>query len=247
MTGRLVLVPGVGGGPWLWQHQLDHLSDLVRTEVLVLDEQATRAEMAQYVLDRVTGTFSLAGHSLGGWVAQEVAARAPDRVEKLFLCDTWTRSAPGTVESLDRYRRHLERDRDGALEAHFDRLLAPGRYTDREFCRRLRAWQRRMPVSGYVRQLRALARDHPTVELLPRIAADTLVVRGRHDRVVHPDEAPLLASSVHRAALALIEDAGHCTPIEQPQALTAVMRLWRTRGPAGGAAAGEPTAKPAGG
>ncbi|MFE6911418.1 alpha/beta fold hydrolase [Streptomyces erythrochromogenes] len=232
MTGRLVLLPGVGGGPWLWRHQLDHLSDLVRTEVLVLDEQATRAEMAQHVLDRVTGTFSLVGHSLGGWVAQEVAARAPDRVEKLFLCDTWTRSAPGTVEYLDRYRRHLERDRDGALEAHFGHLLAPRRYADREFCRRLRGWQRRMPAAGYVRQLRALARDYPTVELLPRIAADTLVVRGRHDRVVHPDEAPLLASSVHRAALALIEDAGHCTPVEQPQALTAVMRLWLTRGPA---------------
>ncbi|MFE5809258.1 alpha/beta fold hydrolase [Streptomyces sp. NPDC056491] len=96
----------------------------------------------------------------------------------------------------------------------------------------LRARQRRMPVSGYVRQLQALARDCPTVDLLSRIAADTLVVRGRHDRVVHPDEAPLLAASVGRGALALIEDAGDCTPIEQRQALTAVMRLWLTRGPA---------------
>lgn len=232
MTGRLVLVPGVGGGPWLWHHQLNHLSDLVRTEVVVLDEQNTRAEMAEYLLDRVTGTFSLAGHSLGGWVAQEVAARAPDRVDKLFLCDTWTRSAPGTVGYLEDYGRHLERDRDGALEAHFGLLLAPGRYADREFCRRLRSWQRRMPVAGYVRQLGALARDYATVDLLPHIEADTLVVRGRHDRVVHPDEAPLLASSLRHGSLALIEDAGHCTPIEQPQALTAVMRLWLTRGPA---------------
>ncbi|MFE4258060.1 alpha/beta fold hydrolase [Streptomyces sp. NPDC056883] len=232
MTGRLVLVPGVGGGPWLWHHQLKHLSDLVRTEVVVLDAQDTRAEMADHVLDRVTGTFSLAGHSLGGWVAQEVAARAPDRVEKLFLCDTWTRSAPGTVAYLEDYRSHLERDRDGALEAHFGLLLAPGRYADRKFCRRLRSWQRRMPVAGYVRQLGALARDYATVDLLPHIEADTLVVRGRHDRVVHPDEAPLLASSLRHGSLALIEDAGHCTPIEQPQALTAVMRLWLTRGPA---------------
>jgi pimeloyl-ACP methyl ester carboxylesterase len=42
----------------------------------------------------------IAGHSLGGWVAQEVAARAPERVSKLFLCDTWARKPQGTDEYL---------------------------------------------------------------------------------------------------------------------------------------------------
>jgi pimeloyl-ACP methyl ester carboxylesterase len=38
-----------------------------------------------------------------------------------------------------------------------------------------------------------------------------------------------VAQEVAGAALALIEEAGHCSPIEQPQAFTAVMRLWLTR------------------
>jgi hypothetical protein len=35
--------------------------------------------------------------------------------------------------------------------------------------------------------------------------------------------------SIAGHSLALIEEAGHCSPIEQPQAFTAVMPLWLTR------------------
>jgi len=65
--------------------------------------------------------------------------------------------------------------------------------------------------------------------LLPRITADTLVIHGRQDRVVVEEEVEFLADGIAGAALALIEEAGHCSPIEQPQAFTAVMRLWLTR------------------
>ena len=47
--------------------------------------------MAEHVLAVGTQRFSIAGHSLGGWVAQEIAARAPERLSKLFRCDTWAR------------------------------------------------------------------------------------------------------------------------------------------------------------
>ena len=63
----------------------------------------------------------------------------------------------------------------------------------------------------------------------PRITADTLVIHGRQDRVVVEGDVVFLAEGIAGAALALIEEAGHCSPIEQPQAFTAVMRLWLTR------------------
>jgi len=73
-----------------------------------------------------------------------------------------------------------------------------------------------------------LATDYSTEDLLPRITADTLVIRPsrpRRDR----GGSGFLAQGIAGAALALIEEAGHCSPIEQPQAFTAVMRLWLTR------------------
>ncbi|MGW3910256.1 alpha/beta fold hydrolase [Streptomyces sp. NPDC005070] len=38
-------------------------------------------------INRRIGVFSVAGHSPGGWIAQETAAQAPERVNALFLCD----------------------------------------------------------------------------------------------------------------------------------------------------------------
>ena len=55
------------------------------------------------------------------------------------------------------------------------------------------------------------------------------MIHGRQDRVVVEGEVEFLAEGIAGAALALIEEAGHFSPIEQPQAFTAVMRLWLTR------------------
>ncbi|WP_435240355.1 alpha/beta fold hydrolase [Streptomyces cucumeris] len=239
---HIVFIPGVGGREWLWRHQQDALADIATSEVMVLDRQATRAEMAEHVLAHAPEVFSVAGHSLGGWVAQEIAARAPDRVSRLFLCDTWTRMAPGTIAYLDHYAAHLVRDADGALDAHFDQLLHHARYADKGFCARLRAWQRETAPDTYVRQLRALAHDYATERLLPRITADTLVIHGRQDRVVTEEEARFLTGGIAGASLALIEESGHCTPVEQPQAFSAVMRLWLSR--AGEPAPAERVAEP---
>ena len=185
--------------------------------------------MAEHVLAVAPQRFSIAGHSLGGWVAQEVAARAPERVSKLFLCDTWARKPEGTDEYLRNYWTNAERDLDGALTEHFHLLLHEDRYNDDAFCARLQRWQREMGADGYIRQLKALAADYSTEDLLPRITADTLVIHGRQDRVVVEEEVEFLAEGIAGAALALIDEAGHCSPIEQPQAFTAVMRLWLTR------------------
>lgn len=229
MSEHIIFIPGVGGRDWLWRHQMANLADIATSEVMVLDQQTTRSEMADHVLAHTPEVFSIAGHSLGGWVAQEVAARAPQRVSKLFLCDTWTRMSPGTVEYLDGYCAHIARDVDEALNDHFDQLLHKERYADVAFCDRLKAWQREMPSEGYVRQLQALARDYATESLLPDIEADTLVIHGRQDRIIEEEEVRFLTAGIAGAALALIEESGHCTPIEQPQAFTAVMRLWLTR------------------
>jgi pimeloyl-ACP methyl ester carboxylesterase len=115
VSEHIVFIPGVGGRDWLFEHQIKSLADVATSEVLVLDSQTTRAEMADHVLAVAPQHFSIAGHSLGGWVAQEIAARAPERVSKLFLCDTWARKPEGADEYQRNYWTHAERDLDGAL------------------------------------------------------------------------------------------------------------------------------------
>jgi pimeloyl-ACP methyl ester carboxylesterase len=83
-----------------------------------------------------------------------------------------------------------------------------------------------MPVEKYIRQLKALTRDYGTLDLLPKIKTKTLVIHGRQDRVILEEECQFLADHIANAKLALIEQSGHVTPLEQPQAFTALMRLW---------------------
>jgi pimeloyl-ACP methyl ester carboxylesterase len=226
---HVVYLPGVGCREWLFGHQVTHLGDVSTAQVLVLDRQATRADMVDHVLAQAPQRFSLVGHALGGWVAQAVAAAAPDRVGRLFLSDTWTREPVWASEVLRDYWTAAEEDLDEVLNSHVHVLLHESRHLDTEFCTQLARWQRQTSTDGYVRQLKALAADYSTQDLLPRISADTLVIHGRQDRIVPEAEARFVAAGIAGARLALIEDSGHLTPLEQPQAFTAVLRLWLTR------------------
>jgi pimeloyl-ACP methyl ester carboxylesterase len=185
--------------------------------------------MADHVLAHAPPRFAIAGHSLGGWVAQEVAARAPERVSALFLCSTWARVNDGTIDYIRAYARRIAEDYERGLNEHFDQLLYQDRYAEPEFCAWLKRSQRLTPAAAFIRQLEALMGDYSTERLLPQIEADTLVIHGRHDRIIDEDEARFLVEHVPHASVSLIEEAGHCTPFEQPVAFTAAMRLWLER------------------
>ena len=51
-------------------------------------EADTMAELARILLRRAPRRFALAGLSMGGILAMEVLAQAPERVERLALLDT---------------------------------------------------------------------------------------------------------------------------------------------------------------
>ena len=229
MGEHIIFVPGVGAREWAWEHQQKYLADIATTEVMVLDQQTSRKAMVDYVLAHAPRRFSIAGHSLGGWVAQEIAARAPERVSKLFLCSTWARVNEGTIDYIKAYAQRIASDYDRGLNEHFDQLLYEDRYSEPDYCAWLKRCQRLTPAEAFIRQLEALMDDYSTESLLPQIKADTLVIHGRHDRIIGEDEARFLASHTPGASLSLIEQAGHCTPFEQPVAFTAAMRLWLER------------------
>ena len=63
-------------------------------------------------------------------------------------------------------------------------------------------------------------------DLVPRLgetAAPTLVVVGEEDKPLPPDRARLISAGVPGAELAVIERAGHISPLEQPEALDTAM------------------------
>ncbi len=227
----LILIPGLGGDADAWKHQIDHLKEITEPIVIGLDRQKSRAEMAKFILDHSPPYFALAGHSLGGWVAQEVAAFASDRISKLFLINTWTLPDPRFNEMQ---RQTILRIRAGQLDEvlneHLPRILHPSRLSDKTLTETIRKIQNRCAPETYCRQIQAMIDDYSTLDILSKIHCKTLVIHGREDALFSLKDQETMANGVVKGKLAIIEDCGHVAILERPQATTALMRFFLSYG-----------------
>ena len=234
MKPTLLFLPGLGADEALFRYQIDHLQDIVNPPCVEYRDSATRTEMAEAALQATSGPFALAGMSLGGWVAQEVVHLAPHRVLKLALLNTWAR--PQAPEFCEGWHRAIARVEQGqyeqVLQEYLPSLFHPSRLVDRELIETFLAMCRRVGPAAYLRQLKAMAalERHDSLPDLRLVGCSTLVIHGRQDRIFSLAEHEAIAGAISKAKLAVIEECGHESPLEQPHAVTAQLRTWLLNG-----------------
>ena len=162
------------------------------------------------------------GASMGGMVAQHLAARHPQRVKSLTLMMTTSgaRQLPQPHWKLQAAMlSRPQAPREFAnLMAHYvriARLIGSPAYPaeEGELRGRLeRALRRSYRPAAVARQLAAIAADGDRRALLPRIAAPTQVIHGLQDPLVPVEGGRDLARRIPGAALDLIEGMGHDLP-----------------------------------
>jgi 3-oxoadipate enol-lactonase len=167
------------------------------------------------------------GVSLGGMVAQEIALRRPERVLRLVLAAT----TPGgehavapDAETLAFFHRRGQMPAEEAVWASVPYNYAAR--TRRDGGQRIAediAQRLRFPIEPqpYLAQL-AAALGHDAYERLGAVSHPTLVVHGAEDRMVHPDNARLLAERIPAAQLQLWEQTGHLLFTDEPRVDPAV-------------------------
>ncbi|HET9823233.1 MAG TPA: alpha/beta hydrolase [Burkholderiaceae bacterium] len=162
------------------------------------------------------------GASMGGMIAQHLAARHPERVARLTLMMTTSGarhlpqpSARVRMALLD--RRHAPADIEGLVD-HLESVMtligSPAYRPDRETLRlRLRAMvTRAFRPAGTLRQVVAVVADGDRSPLLPRIEAPTRIVHGAADPLVPVAAAHDLAAKIAGAELEVIAGMGHDLP-----------------------------------
>jgi pimeloyl-ACP methyl ester carboxylesterase len=147
------------------------------------------------------------GTSMGGRVAQWVAADFPERVEDLVLGCT-SPGGPHAVERDKTVRQTLtQADREAA-----DRFLLELMYTPRWLATHQGPYyvigDPDMPAYARGRHLTASAK-HDAWDVLPTIGAPTLVIHGTGDVFNPAQNAPLIADRIPGARKVMIEGARH--------------------------------------
>lgn len=162
------------------------------------------------------------GLSVGGQIAQGLAAAEADRVQALILCDTAHK-----IGTADAWNDRIKAVEGGGIASIAEAILE--RWFTEEF-RKVdeasfaiyRNMLIRTPVAGYAGTCAAL-RDADLTESTKKLDMPVLVVCGDQDGATPPDLVRSMAALIDGAHFELIEGAGHLPCIEKPAALTAAM------------------------
>jgi pimeloyl-ACP methyl ester carboxylesterase len=160
------------------------------------------------------------GASMGGMIAQTMAARYPDRVLSLgsIMSNTGHRwkGMPG-LRIYPILMRRPARDREGAIESTigtFELIGSPGFPFDKDHVREMatQGYDRGYDPAGTGRQLAAILAAGDRSEELARITAPTVVIHGTRDRLVTPSGGRETARLIPGARLLTIDGMGHDLP-----------------------------------
>jgi pimeloyl-ACP methyl ester carboxylesterase len=187
-------------------------------------EQYTLSDMAQDTANLLRALeiapAHVVGASMGGMIAQMLAAEHPDAVRSLvsIMSTTGSRWRGQPAFSVYRYLlRPPPRDRDGYVEraaAVFGLVGSTGFDRDEQYIREraARAYDRGFDVRAGGRQLGAIIASGDRTRMLRRIKAPTLVIHGTVDKMIRPSGGRATAKSIPGARLMMIEGMGHDLP-----------------------------------
>jgi pimeloyl-ACP methyl ester carboxylesterase len=183
----------------------------------------------------------LVGVSMGGMIAQTIAARRPERVLSLTSIMSNTGSRWRGQPALRTYRqflRPISTDRVTYIAqtaALFDIIGSPGFERDDDDLRALLAamYARGHDAGSVSRQLAAILASGDRTAELRHITAPTLVIHGTADKLVAPSGGRATARAIPGAHLLKIEGMGHDLPRGAwPQLIDAIVENTRRASPA---------------
>lgn len=223
----LVLIPGMMCDERMWGDLAMHLLPRPVSHALPTGSDGMEV-LATHVLRDAPPRFALAGLSMGGIVAMEVLAQAPDRVERIALLDTNPCAEAPEVQASR--QGQIDRALSGQLAAVIQTEIkpnylapGPGREAILDLCMEMAL---ALGPEVFVRQSLALRNRTDQQRTLAAFRGPALVLVGQHDRLCPLARHEMMHRLMPHSRLAIIADAGHLPTLENPKDTTAEIIRW---------------------
>jgi pimeloyl-ACP methyl ester carboxylesterase len=169
------------------------------------------------------------GLSMGGFIGQRIAARRPELIRTLTLLDT--SAGPEDPDKVSRYKLLGRIYRVTGIaplkKAVLPLMFGPAFLADASHTQIIDEWQLRLSRSrraGVSKAVVGVADRLPIEDEITRINAPTLVIVGADDLSTPPHKSVRIAERIPGARLEQIADCGHSSTLEQPVAVTTLLR-----------------------
>lgn len=237
----LVFLHGIGGGPGLWRAQLDAFGPTHRCIAWEMPGYGHTAPMPETTFPALADALGrlmdcaaapaahLVGHSMGGMVALEFAARFPERVRSLVLSGASAAfggsAGAWQAEFIAKRTRPLDEGKGmaGVAPQVVDGLL--GEQPDPRARAAAVASMAAIPEASYRAALQCLV-TFDRRDALAGLSMPVLLLAGQRDTVAPPELMKRMQAKIPGAVYAEIPLAGHLANLEQPQAFDAALRAF---------------------
>jgi pimeloyl-ACP methyl ester carboxylesterase len=226
-TDPVVLLPGMGCSPRLWEAVATALRDDGHDVVDEVLDEPDLGRCVDALLAKLPDRFALAGLSLGGILAMAVARTAPHRVSRLCLAATNAR--PPTRAQLAAWSEQRARLAAGGTARELQRELLPvlvGRDASRHVVDATLAMAEEVGEARLDRQLHLQASRVDERPGLRGLEVPTLVLAGAADALCPLERHEEIHQLVQGSRLTVLDATPHLLPLVAPERVTDALRSW---------------------
>ena len=247
----LLFIAGLGVDNMCWIYQVPKFQEFFK--VIVFDNRGigkSTGNIAPYSIRMMADDAvellkylnieksHIAGTSMGGMIAQEIAINYPNMVDKLVLCSTFAKPQ-NMVEiimkdvkdiigynaldifGINPHRLVFEKLFSYLLQQIFsEEFLLENKKLIEETLRKYLS--KLTYVETFLKQTGAVY-THDTIDRLNLIKAETLIITGMEDKLVIPECSDILAEKISRSKLRKIEHAEHGMHFEMPDIINKIV------------------------
>ena len=236
-----LFIHGLGSAADRWMKIPDELSSDFHSIAIDLPEfgESDKPEKMNYTIDQFrkiilsflkeikiqNEEITPIGHSLGGYIASEIAIQNQDNIKQLVLIDSSGMLEKPTAILEEYFRAAINPTQDNVRQS-FEKMVADPKRIPQQlvdgFIRRIN-----MPNAKHAFEL-TLVNSATTQIGLTRLrqinSIPTLIIWGVHDKVIPLDHSKFFKENIGDSVLEIIEDAGHAPFAEKPDQVCELLK-----------------------